>query len=206
MLQLFRKSLALRSFALRPLSSTTILRYNLHFVDNMAPKRKRNIASTAVNGTPGPQTNPQVNPEIVDAPDALRASPDSEVDERIAPGPVKDERGSESPLSDVPDIAVEPPKKKRNTNKPAARKDSTAATNGDAKVVPKTVTPKKTPVKSESGEMGDPEAEGEEEADEEEVMEASSRPPPVHSDYLPLPWKGRLGYVSSIESVLQVRS
>ncbi len=42
----------------------------------------------------------------------------------------------------------------------------------------------------------DPEAEGDEEADEEEIQAALSRPPPVHSDYLPLPWKGRLGYVS----------
>lgn len=29
-----------------------------------------------------------------------------------------------------------------------------------------------------------------------EIQEALSRPPPVNSDYLPLPWKGRLGYVS----------
>ena len=44
----------------------------------------------------------------------------------------------------------------------------------------------------------DPEAEGEEEAGEEGLQEALSRPPPVHSDYLPLPWKGRLGYVSQL--------
>ena len=43
----------------------------------------------------------------------------------------------------------------------------------------------------------DPEAEGEDEADEQELKEALSRPPPVNSSYLPLPWKGRLGYVSS---------
>ncbi|KAF2741030.1 UV-endonuclease UvdE [Polyplosphaeria fusca] len=30
--------------------------------------------------------------------------------------------------------------------------------------------------------------------DDAEVQEASTRPPPVNSDYLPLPWKGRLGY------------
>lgn len=29
----------------------------------------------------------------------------------------------------------------------------------------------------------------------EDLAEALSRPPPVNSDYLPLPWKGRLGYV-----------
>lgn len=33
------------------------------------------------------------------------------------------------------------------------------------------------------------------ENDESEVKEALSRPPPVNSAYLPLPWKGRLGYV-----------
>lgn len=41
---------------------------------------------------------------------------------------------------------------------------------------------------------GDPEAEGDEEVDEEEVKQALSRPPPVNSDYLPLPGKGRLSY------------
>ncbi|KAI9828091.1 MAG: UV-damage endonuclease [Thelocarpon impressellum] len=43
----------------------------------------------------------------------------------------------------------------------------------------------------------DPEAEADDEDildDVEEVQEAASRPPPVNSDYLPLPWKGRLGY------------
>ncbi|KAK8200451.1 UV-damage endonuclease [Phyllosticta capitalensis] len=40
----------------------------------------------------------------------------------------------------------------------------------------------------------DPEADGGEDAGEEEIKAAVSRPPPVNSDYLPLPWKGRLGY------------
>ena len=43
-------------------------------------------------------------------------------------------------------------------------------------------------------ERGDPEAEGDEDADPEELQAALSRPPPVNSPYLPLPWKGRLGY------------
>ena len=50
----------------------------------------------------------------------------------------------------------------------------------------------------EAAALRDPEAEDEEdftEEDEAEVNAASSRPPPVNSDYLPLPWKGRLGYV-----------
>ena len=46
------------------------------------------------------------------------------------------------------------------------------------------------------GEIIDPEGNNDIPAEEEEVKEALSRPPPVNSDYLPLPWKGRLGYVS----------
>lgn len=33
-------------------------------------------------------------------------------------------------------------------------------------------------------------------ADVHELKREGARPPPVNSDYLPLPWKGRLGYVS----------
>lgn len=54
--------------------------------------------------------------------------------------------------------------------------------------------PPKKSTKTSNDETFDPEADGEEEAGEEEVKEALSRPPPVNSDYLPLPWKGRLGY------------
>lgn len=43
--------------------------------------------------------------------------------------------------------------------------------------------------------LNDPESNSEGITDEGEVQEALSRPPPVNSDYLPLPWKGRLGYV-----------
>jgi hypothetical protein len=46
--------------------------------------------------------------------------------------------------------------------------------------------------------LSDPEVEGEELADEEELKEALSRTPAVNSDYLPLPWKGRLGYVGFV--------
>jgi UV DNA damage endonuclease len=48
------------------------------------------------------------------------------------------------------------------------------------------------------GALIDPEdEEGPKAGDEEEevIKEALSRAPPVNSDYLPLPWKGRLGYV-----------
>lgn len=42
----------------------------------------------------------------------------------------------------------------------------------------------------------DPESDENVPLDAEELKEALGRPPPVNSSYLPLPWKGRLGYVS----------
>ncbi|KAF3384518.1 hypothetical protein F1880_003065 [Penicillium rolfsii] len=40
----------------------------------------------------------------------------------------------------------------------------------------------------------DPESDEDVPVDPEELQEALTRPPPVNSSYLPLPWKGRLGY------------
>ncbi|KAH8692291.1 UV-damage endonuclease [Talaromyces proteolyticus] len=40
----------------------------------------------------------------------------------------------------------------------------------------------------------DPESDEEVPTNAAEVQESLARPPPVNSDYLPLPWKGRLGY------------
>lgn len=42
----------------------------------------------------------------------------------------------------------------------------------------------------------DPESDEDIPLEPEELKEALGRPPPVNSSYLPLPWKGRLGYVS----------
>lgn len=53
------------------------------------------------------------------------------------------------------------------------------------------------PTKTKDPEIIDPEADADVSPDEEEVKEALSRPPAVNSAYLPLPWKGRLGYVST---------
>ena len=44
----------------------------------------------------------------------------------------------------------------------------------------------------------DPESEEEVPVEAEELQDALTRPPAVNSSYLPLPWKGRLGYVSLI--------
>nr|POE65912.1 uv-damage endonuclease [Quercus suber] len=192
----------------------------------------RNAASAAI-------VNPVINGDILDGPNATRASPDSDVNEDIVPGPVKQEHAarSESPLSDVPPI-VEPPKSKgrgrktavktegadAETSKPAKKSRARSVkvevheTGSDAVVdAPKAATKGKgkQKIKHEDEEAGetadvkpttkkankkaddefqDPEAEHDEEVDEEDFKQALARPPPVHSDYLPLPWRGRLGY------------
>ena len=169
------------------------------------PLKRRASARTAATVA---LTNPDRNSEVIDAPDALRASPDGNVDERIVPGPIGSETNgikADSPLSDAPEI-VEPPKKKGRAKKAATEvanpaEVATPAKKGRAKKkiadeagsVDLNATEAK-PKKNTSAEPGDPEADGDEAADPEEIKEALSRPPPVNSDYLPLPWKGRLGY------------
>lgn len=136
-------------------------------------------------------TNPDTNPIIEDGQEALRASPDADepgerfeaekvakrVNRRTAaavtPKPAKRKRlSSGSELSDLEEAAVEV----------AAEKSKS----GPAK--------KAIVKREEATEAADPEAEGDEDANPEEIKEALSRPPPVNSDYLPLPWKGRIGY------------
>ena len=149
-------------------------------------------------------TNPEVNSQVLDGQQALRASPDAEPNQKIAPTPVKREARSESPLSDAP-ADLEPPKKaKRAKKEPAAETEVPATTAGATPATPA----KKAPApKKKIDDMGeDPESGNDDiEADEEEIKEASMRPPPVNSDYLPLPWKGRLGYVSCDSSRRAVR-
>ncbi|KAF7185227.1 UV-damage endonuclease [Pseudocercospora fuligena] len=177
------------------------------------PPPKRRASSRAI--ATAAHTNPDQNSDVLDAPNALRASPDSDVNENIVPGPVKSEANSrpESPLSHAPAV-VEPPVKKARGKKAKAVKaeeipqdaENTAESSKPAKKgrgkkaatenEPASVedAPAKKQKKASNDEPGDPEGEGDEEADEEEVKEALARPPPVNSEYLPLPWKGRLGY------------
>ena len=127
-------------------------------------KRKRTEASVQKEAVPVPRgtslhnekrkprskravlTNPDINKEILDGQNALRASPS------------------------------------------AAEKDETFKGPGTSNA--------KQEVKSENIKVeNEIEAEDQEES-LEEIQAALSRPPPVHSDYLPLPWKGRLGYAS----------
>lgn len=175
--------------------------------DDPAPPPKRRASQRKVSHLKQDtgSTNPNKNANVLDGPEALRASPDAhEVDERIhlaragmlVEKQVK-EGENDSPLSEISYIES-PIKKPKNKGKGKA---STAPKKEPAKAE----TTKK-PAASGKDKKGttsapqflDPEAEGDEEADEEEIQAALSRPPPVNSDYLPLPWKGRLGYVRQI--------
>ena len=157
------------------------------------PKRRASQRTVSQWKTNTGSTNPNENANVLDAPEALRASPDAnERDERVDLGEASmdvekqvKEEDNDSPLSEMSDI--EPPvetKKGKSESKKVvtSKKKSTPA-------AMETKAPMKEP------QFLDPEAEGDEEADEEEIQAALSRPPPVNSDYLPLPWKGRLGYV-----------
>ncbi|KAK5136881.1 hypothetical protein LTR08_001803 [Meristemomyces frigidus] len=245
-----------------------------------ASSRKTSAAATIVN--------PDLNGDIIDGPDATRASPDSDVNDAIVPGPLEPENGmtrSESPLSDAPHTLEVPRKRVRATGKkleggaavreaeevvsavvdaassgkaapikrgrgkivkqerdsdveaeaamkvvddasssvkPAPAKKGRGKKvkqedDGDAEIAAapkkgrgkrvkqeeagdaedtavKPTAPAKKAKSSDEEQPFDPDAEDDEVADEEEVKQAMSRPPPVNSDYLPLPWKGRLGY------------
>ncbi|KAF2724098.1 UV-endonuclease UvdE [Polychaeton citri CBS 116435] len=159
-------------------------------------------------------TNPEVNSEILDAPNATRASPDG--------SPMRDLGGvgnaavngikEESPLSDAPETVVEPTmpvaakgrgRKGKGVKSESGKKGVEETEESKAKATVKAeegtsaaATPKPASgTKAKGGDTDyDPEAAEDEDADPEEVKQALSRPPPVNSDYLPLPWKGRLGY------------
>ena len=158
-------------------------------IDVPAPS-KRQARSRASNLS----TNQDKNADVLDGVQALRASPDAEAkDEKLnvqkfgvkgkqvkgeerdsIPSLVEDAESASS-LSELPEI-----------ESPSDR--GIKASNPEAKPAP---TKKPEPTKSQ---FLDPEAEEDIEAGDEEIQEALSRPPPVNSSYLPLPWKGRLGY------------
>jgi hypothetical protein len=94
----------------------------------------------------------------------------------------------EFPLSDVP----EPQPSKRRKAAPSKKKGESE----EVTETPKSAKGQKDGIES----LTDPEAEGYDVVDEKEIKQVLSRPPPVNSDYLPLPWKGRLGYVRFFNS------
>ena len=169
------------------------------------PKRRASQRNVAQPKPDTGSTNPNSNANVLDAPEALRASPDAdEPDERMnledagmdVAKQVKEEDDDESPLSDLSD--EEPPEKPQatipKTNGVASAKKRVKEASGQQS----TAASKGKKDTASEPQFLDPEADGDEEADEEEIQAALSRPPPVNSDYLPLPWKGRLGYVRTL--------
>jgi UV DNA damage endonuclease len=77
-------------------------------------------------------------------------------------------------------------KRKKNTDESAEQIIKQEDSAPELKTQKPTVATEPTP--------SDPEAGEEEDASPEELTQALARPPPVNSSYLPLPWKGRLGY------------
>ena len=153
----------------------------------MPISRRSSGRKTSRSSSMNVDVNPETNSQVMDGSQALRASPDAEgPDEKFnvaaaAPGK-KSKKGpatpkvkpppSDSSLSDLSDI-------------------ETPATSVPESDAPKPTTKKNAPKET----TADPEADdADEPADEEEIKAALSRPPPVDSDYIPLPWKGRLGY------------
>ena len=186
-------------------------------VDGEVPPPKRRASgrrSSKLNSKPL-STNPDENANVLDAPGPLRASPDAEEeDERMdlegagmdVKKQVKEEKedapsfmnghDSDSTLSEMSEM--ESPVMPKKPVKPSKGRAATGARSGTESVkIPSTAAEgkkdKKEPPKE--SQFLDPEGDGLEEADEEEIQAALSRPPPVNSDYLPLPWKGRIGYV-----------
>jgi UV DNA damage endonuclease len=171
-----------------------------------APKLTRRQSA---RGGKSAVTNPNSNPEVLDGVSALRASPDGHEEgapeSHLAPnmsngtvnGAAKDATTEMPPPTTTPagGSSAVPPTSDAHASK-GKRKKAVAPqvkaepveTNGVSKIAPTENT----------GMAGDPEDEADGlEEDEVEVKEALSRPPPVNSEYLPLPWKGRLGYVSA---------
>lgn len=171
-------------------------------------------------------TNPDHNTEIVDGKAALRASPDAdERSERLAVENInaatgipakangfnghKKSEDSDSPLSDLGTETPGPspakkPKKTPTKSAIAAKKGIEEIKAYKAEVAAKKAAEAK--VKKEGSEdewdkRQDPDGDEEGPVEDVDVMKREAgRPPPVNSDYLPLPWKGRLGYVSEVIS------
>jgi UV DNA damage endonuclease len=183
------------------------------------PRRQSSRGGAAV-------TNPDVNPEVLDAPNALRASPDGHecADEEVHlhqhdvdagdavngvnadPAKPSTSQNATTEVKTVPTngagsideagaISAAPAAGRVKRKKAGAAHVKTEG--GDSNIAPTNGVLGSAAPAEDAGVTGDPEAEGldGEEGDEVELKEALARPPPVNSEYLPLPWKGRLGYV-----------
>ncbi|KAF2463496.1 UV-endonuclease UvdE [Lindgomyces ingoldianus] len=171
--------------------------------------RVGNVSSTGPNldaGAVAPtSTHPDANATTEDIAAPAAGHPEHGPD-RQAPGTAvggsagnrpnaKDAVHPESETTPVDLPGRQPGRNKRQKGPSKHVKVDNAESNST--VVNDTTTATENAVKEDVGVMVDPEAEEgqpNQNADGEEIKEVLSRPPPVNSDYLPLPWKGRLGF------------
>lgn len=214
--QMFRLAISYRYNILRPQSITLgfltfqLANCPLRFLPNyqarylsasqaiitntMAKTKKQRALSRASRNL----TNPNKNQNVIDGPEALRASVDAEEVVGLHTQNEEDQGTPSSavkPMSDSSLSELSPMSSPSTTNHAILARSK--ARSGDDGINKESTAPNEghryQPVKEPA--YYNPEAEIDEEADEEEVQDALSRVPPVDSDYLPLPWKGRLGYV-----------
>lgn len=142
---------------------------------------------------PAATTNPNINPQVLDGANALRASPDGHEEGTVGNNALNPNKGA-SASAPVDGSAQQITKNKRK--KGGAPQVKTEQEESHSIALVNGVTENATGPADNTGISSNPEAADEFENDDEaEVKEASLRPPPVNSSYLPLPWKGRLGYV-----------
>lgn len=169
-------------------------------------------------------TNPDYNADITDGKAALRASPDAdELGESVAIEKIKQgppvtpakthamkvqskKKDNDSPLSELKAQAptTTPAKKKKSPTKSsiAAKKGSDEIKAFRAEQAARKVAEQQKIKKEDDGDewekRQDPDGDDAGAVEDIEIIKTEAgRPPPVNSDYLPLPWKGRLGYVIS---------
>jgi UV DNA damage endonuclease len=172
----------------------------------LPPKPTRRQSS---RGGKASLTNPDANPDILDGVTALRASPDGH-DYGASNGTTNGVKGSGNATtgaSALPAVHIN-----RGSNGAPDTNGASAQQTGKGKrknpvaqhvkveeeethIEAVSAVAKNVTSRTDAELAGDPEAEEDLEGDEAEFKEALSRPPPVNSEYLPLPWKGRLGYV-----------
>ncbi|KAI4675171.1 UV-damage endonuclease [Alternaria novae-zelandiae] len=198
-----------------PMDRSQMRRTDVPLPSNVAKPPRRQTT----RGGKAEKTDPNLNPDILDGVTALRASPDGH--ESAAHDAVLESAVSNGTANEANTASGAPAKKKApsapatNGDAPVANGAAPAANaaknkrkkagaqqikveeedtnNGAVNGVAGNVTAPaaSTGVAADPDDVDNLEAEDEDEA---EVQEALSRPPPVNSEYLPLPWKGRLGY------------
>lgn len=171
-----------------------------NITNTMARTKKQAVLSRNLRNL----TNPDKFQHVVDGPEALRVSMDTEE----ADGqPTQQEAYQATPssvaeyMSDLSLSELSPLNSPTKTDQAKSGRFASPVgskmRSGDDRIHKETIVPAKglrhQPVKEPA--YYNPEAEIDEEADGEGIQAVLSRPPPVDSDYLPLPWKGRLGYV-----------